>query len=306
MIKYFPFTSDFNLKMGTTPMLANETVVETDEHYLHEIQLKRKLLAEDYHYYFDALPESKLAQWETVEVVLNDLVKHDPQNFSLQKENARWQFINKKLNENFSFEFDPDSYRDENSLPVAPLDFVGRQVQEDLILLNNKNEVVAGQLCFPSGWALQEKIGEHFLEVHAPLPSVTNSMIQSANKFIEKIPVGKSFSRNNWGFRLGNELDLSSKHSLAYRESLKAIPQLSQEEFGEKIFLRVEHQTLTRLPKSNFILFTIHTYNSSLKDETVSQERTKTMLSFLKDVPAELIEYKVLTPIYDKLIEYLS
>ena len=301
MIKYFPFTPDFNLKMGTVPMSAFETVVETDEHYLHEIQLKRKLLAEDYRYYFDALPESKLEQWETVEIILNDLVKHDSQNFSLQKENAHWQFNNKKLNESFSFEFE-----NENSLPIAPLDFVGRQVQEDLILLNDKNEVIAGQLCFPSGWALQEKIRKHFLEVHEPLPSVTNPMIQSENKFIEKITVGKSFSRNNWGFRLRNQLDLSSKHSVAYRESLKAISQLSREEFGEKIFLRVEHQTLTRLPKSNFILFTIHTYNSSLKEEIANQERTKTMLSFLKDVPKELIEYKVMTPIYDRLMEYLS
>jgi hypothetical protein len=52
MIKYFSFTSDFNLKIRTVPMPANETVVEI------------------------------------VEVMLNNLVKHDLQNFSLQKENV--------------------------------------------------------------------------------------------------------------------------------------------------------------------------------------------------------------------------
>lgn len=301
MLKYFTFTPAFDLRMGTAPLNEGETVVETDERYLSEIKLKRSLLEEDHRYYFDSLPESRLAQRDALEIVLNELVRHDPASFSLQKNGPCLNWHNKKLNENFEFEFKSDS-----AFPIAPLDWVGSQVQEDLIILNPAGEVVAGQLCFPSGWALHEKLGKQFLEVHGPLPEVTNPMIQSANKFLERLPVGKPFTRNNWGFRLGDQLDMSSRYSKMYREKLAdELPLLSRESFGEKIFVRIEHQTLTRLPSSNYILFTIHTFHSSLKEEVSDKQRARTMLSFLKGVPKELLDYKIITPFYMQLLEYL-
>jgi hypothetical protein len=153
---------------------------------------------------------------------------------------------------------------------------------------------------------MHEKIGKQFIEVHAPLPPVTNHMIQTANKFIERIPLNKSFSRNNWGFRYGDQLDLSSKHSAAYREKLGTdAPSFNMNDVGEKIFLRVEHQTLTRLPRSGYVLFTIHTYNHSVQEVCADIRQAQTLLSFLKDTPAELIEYKVMTPLYPKLLNYI-
>ncbi len=283
-------------------MTDNDTVVETDQHYSNEIKLKQQLLEEDHHYYFNSLQETEAAQWEAVEKILTDLVKHDHINFKINKDNSHWTFINKKLTQEFTFTFG-----DSSSLPQAPLDWIGRQIQEDLIILNAAGEVVAGQLCFPSGWALNEKLGKQFMEVHAPLPSVTNPMIQAANKLIERLPLNKPVSRNNWGFRLGDQLDLSSKHSTIYREKLnKQLPQLTNTAFGESIFLRVEHQTLTRLPQSGFVMFTIHTYNSSLREEASNSERSKMMLSFLKTTPPELIDYKVMTLMYPQLIDYLE
>jgi hypothetical protein len=302
MIKYFPFSPQFDLKMGTMPMKEEDTVVEIDSHYFHEIELKRRLLLEEPTYYFVALEESHTAQWDAVEKVIDDLVKHDPENFSVLKEDIQWHFTNKRLNESYTFTFG-----DNNSLPLAPLDWIGRQVQEDLIILNDKGEVVAGQLCFPSGWAMHEKIGKQFIEVHAPLPPVANQMIQTANKFIERIPLNKSFARNNWGFRYGDQLDLSSKHSAAYREKLEAdAPSFTMNDVAEKIFLRVEHQTLTRLPRSGFVLFTIHTYNHSVQEVSSEIKHAHILLSFLKGTPAELIEYKVMTPIYTQLLTYLE
>jgi len=287
--------------MGTAPLPDNDSLLETDEHYLNEIQLKRSLLENNYAYYFAALPESQAAQWEAVDLVLDNLQRHDPENFSVRRD-SQVHFTNKRLDERFSFMMEQD-----RAVSLAPLDFVGRHVQEDLILLNPAGEVVAGQLCFPSGWALHEKLGKPFLEVHAPLPRVVTPMIEAANKFLERFPVGKSFSRNNWGFRLGNQLDLSSQYSLTYRESLdQELPKMSRESFGEMIFLRVEHQTLTRLRRSNHILFTIHTYHSALQEEASDRRRAQTMLSFLKGAPASLIEYKVMAPFYDSLMVYLS
>lgn len=288
--------------MGTAPMKETDTLVEIDENYRNEITLKRRLLKEDPAYYFMALVESNAAQWDVVEKVINELVRHDPDRFSIEKNELRWTFTNKRLNESHSFTFG-----DASTLPYAPLDWIGRHVQEDLIILNEKGEVVAGQLCFPSGWAMEEKIGKQFIEVHAPLPAVTNPMIETANRFIAHLPVGKSFMRNNWGFRYGDQLDLSSKYSATYRAKLEAdAPSFSHEDVAEKIFLRVEHQTLTRLQNSGYVLFTIHTYHHSVKEVVSDAVRAQTLLSFLQGTPAELIDYKVMTPMYPQLISYLE
>lgn len=300
MIKYFPFTPAFDLKMGTAPMKDHETIVELDDHYITEINLKRSLLTEDHSYYFDKLPGCEIAEWETLERIIEHLLQADPSSFSIEKENDRWTFINKKLDEKQTFVFG-----DHSSLPLSPLDWIGRQVQEDLIILNASGEVVAGQLCFPSGWALHEKIGKQFMEVHAPLPPVTTPMIQAANKLLERLPANKPVTRNNWGFRYGDQLDLSSKHSAAYKQKLAHLKNLSLSDFGKHIFLRVEHQTLSRL-SSHHILFTIRTYHSSLATEASDPWRARTMLSFLQGTPSELIEYKVMAPFHTQLLEYLE
>ncbi len=283
-------------------MGVGDTIVEIDTHYKQEITLKRSLLKEDHAYYYNSLKGTYQAQWEVVELVIEHLAQYDKLNFSILEEHGQLYFKNVILNENTVF-----SLNHNDSLPIEPLDWIGRQIQEDLIILNELGEVVAGQLCFPSGWALNEKLRKQFIEVHAPLPQLTNPMIQAANKLIERLPIGKPVARNNWGFRLDDQLDLSSKHSISYREKLvSTLPKLSMEEFGRRIFLRVEHQTLTRLPKSGYVLFTIHTYNSSLHEECQDMNRTKIMLSFLKTTPVELIEYKVMKPMIDKLINYLE
>jgi hypothetical protein len=145
------------------------------------------------------------------------------------------------------------------------------------------------------------------MEVHAPLPAVTNPMIETANKFIAHLPVNKSFARNNWGFRHGDQLDLSSKYSAAYRAKLEAdAPFFTMDDIAEKIFLRVEHQTLTRLANSGHVLFTIHTYHHSVKEVVRDPVRAHTLLTYLQGAPAELIEYKVMTPMYQQLISYLK
>lgn len=124
---------------------------------------------------------------------------------------------------------------------------------------------------------------------------------------MERLPPGKTFTRNNWGFRLSDQLDLSSKHSHDYRQRLtRTMATLPVDQVGDAIYLRVEHQTLTRLPETQHTLFTIRTYHSSVREECRDVNRAHTMLSFLRGAPPELIEYKVMTPLFDALLVYLS
>lgn len=302
LLPYFPFPPAFDLKMGTAPLSADNPLVEIDRHYINEISLKRKLLTEDPAYYYRSSSSTIPAQWEVVKKILTGLSARYAQHFTFFQDGSRIEWENRLLGESVSF-----TYGDSNSLPFEPLDWVGRQIQEDLILLDNKSILVAGQLCFPSGWSLDEKFEKHFLELHAPLPALMKPMLQAADKLIERIPEGKPIARTNWGFRVSNQLDLSSRHADRYREALhQTASLLTKENTGDKIFLRIERQTLSRLSESGSVLFTIHTYNNTVKNEAKDKGRAEAMLSFLKTVPDELLAYKQMTPITRQLIAYLD
>lgn len=302
MLRYFPFSSTFDLKMGTTPLATDHPVVEIDENYHDEILLKRKLLQEDPSYYYQASPVTKEAQWEVVEKILSGLVLSHPEKFSFKKINSQCKWENKILGEKIDFVIG-----DFDSLPMEPLDWAGRQVQEDLLLLDAASILRGGQVCFPSGWDIESKFGKHFLDLHAPVPSLMAPTLRAADKLIERIPIHKPIARTNWGFRITDQMDFSSRHTARYRKLLdERSTEITDDNAGDTIFVRSERQTLSRLPLSGFILFTIHTYNSKVKDECKDLNRAKAMLSFLHTVPPDLLEYKVMTTFVKKLIRYLE
>ncbi len=302
MLKYFPFPSAFDLRMATAPLAPEYPVVEIDEHYRDEILLKRKLLQENHSYYYAASPATATAQWEVVEKVLTGLSLAHSETFHFTKVNSHGSWVNKLLDEKLDFVFGDDA-----SLPLEPLDWVGQQVQEDLLLLDAASVLQAGQLCFPSGWEIQAKFQKHFLDLHAPVPALMDPTLRAADKLIERIPIHKPIARTNWGFRITDQMDLSSRHTAQYLKLLEQqADNITDENAGDKIFVRSERQTLSRLPASGFVLFTIHTYNSKVKDECLDVDHAKAMLSFLKTVPKELQEYKLLTTFVGKLIMYLE
>ena len=131
MLRYFPFASTFDLKMGTNALAADHPVVEIDDHYLEEVLLKRKLLNESHEYYFKAAPVSIPPQWEVLDKILSTLSLSHPQYFHYEKRNDQCSWENNLLKEKIEF-----ALGDLASLPLQPLDWVGRQVQEDLLLLD--------------------------------------------------------------------------------------------------------------------------------------------------------------------------
>lgn len=304
-LTYFPFGSEFDLRMGTSLLTEKDRLIDVDEkHYLPEIKAKRELLHSDHRYYYRSLPHTQLAQWDVLDKVLTDLSFIDPHHFILHKEKDAWHWINKRLNEEVSFVLG-----DENSLPLEPLDFAGRQVQEDLVILSNDERaaLVAGQLCFANGWCLNDKFNQPFLTIHAPAPKLISPTMQTAQKLMEKIQDSKPVWRCSWNFKIWSNLDLSSKYNAAYNDELKeAAPQLTAENIGERMYLRIERQTISRLPRSGCVLFGIHLYQNKLDDEMMTKQQAQNMRDVLLTTPKEMMDYKTITLFKEALIGYLE
>ncbi len=308
MLPYFPFAQRFNDKVGTALLTETDALIEVDAQYRAEIALKRNLLTELPDYYYQALPGHETAQWDVLEVVLNSLEQTYPDSFSLRKTGNHWHWQNHLLNETLSFTFG-----DAAALPVSPLDWAGRQVQEDLLVLASNDgsslqpSLVAGQLCFGNVWCLDEKMGLPFWEIHAPINGIVPPMMRAAQKIMERLPVGRPVWRLNWNIKITDQLDMTSRRMPELNQLLHdRLPHYTPETIGSQLFLRIERQTLTRLPRSGAILFGLHTYNNRLDAELAERHHAaQNLLNVLETAPPALLDYKTVSPFLPPLLAYL-
>jgi dimethylamine monooxygenase subunit A len=128
-------------------------------------------------------------------------------------------------------------------------------VQEDLVLMRKSPEgwrLVAASLCFPSAWNLLEKFRKPLHDIHAPVPEFGKgtrnaSMIE---RIFDNLRVDEPVLRWNWS--LHDDMLLYHPHSNSGPGR-----RFGEGDLRDKVILRLERQTLRKLPKSGDILFTI-------------------------------------------------
>lgn len=302
MFPYFPLKADtFSMAMGTQA-LENGRLIEIDpDHYAPEIQLKRALLADDQDHYLHAPQETLPAQWEVVELLLAQLARDYPYYFSLTKNGKQVTWHNNLLQEMTVFEMGQPT-----SLPYAPLDWLGRQVQEDLLLLRADTAqgipLVAGQLCFPNAWCLEEKLGKSFLAIHQEVPLFAEHIGRSSYLLLERLKVGRPAWRLNWAIKNTPRLNLTPRYAYEVAQTQR---ELTPETIGTRCLLRVERQALIRLPRTQDILFTIHTYQEPIATIARNAQQARILLGVLQTTPPEVLQYKGIAPFAPMLIAYL-
>jgi hypothetical protein len=160
-------------------------------------------------------------------------------------------------------------------------------------------KLTAASVCFPSRWDLTEKIGTSLREIHAPVPHYEERIGQATDTMFDKFEVERPVWRINWTI-LDNP-DLFQPQSI-HRE---IDPDLSLEEFAQKIYFRIERQTLRVLPKSGDVLFTIRTYVDSLSSiASHHSEFQQNLAQTLVAASGQTREYKGWPPIWDKLLAW--
>ena len=143
---------------------------------------------------------------------------------------------------------------DGDGLRVVPADRTVRLVQEDLCLMRagpDGYRLVAAALAFPSSWSLAEKFARPMAEIHAGVPGYAGDMGRRIDRIFQSLRTDIPVFRLNWS--------LYPDADLHHPESKRLAPNRNEGvgEGGLSAFVRVERQTLRRLPESGDILFTI-------------------------------------------------
>lgn len=302
MLAYFPFQDDYHLAVEAVPLRPGQHLFDVDASYRHDVALRRELLEHERAYHFDPGSSPSKARWDVLGVVTAALAAAHPESFALERTASWWRWENRLLGEELTFRFDDDA-----SLPLDPLEWIGRQVQEDLLLLADEAGATlrAGHLCFPNGWCLKDKMDQSFLGVHRPVPALAGSVLAKGGSLMERLRTGRTVWRASWNFKTTDRLELSPRHDHAdwMAESAAGI---NEHNIAERLWVRIERQTFTRLERSRMVLFGIHTYNSPLGEESRDLDRARRMLGTLRTTPAEMRHYKRLDHFLEPLLVFLE
>jgi hypothetical protein len=296
----FPFEEDQYKYSNNMKPLDPPFCIQITAEYMKEIEEKRYLIDNHPERVYHSLSTSIEAQWEIVDLVIHQLAEGYPTYFSLAKNNDEWTFHNHLLNETETFVFG-----DTKTLSIEPLNFIGRHVQEDLLLMAQRDGDIyldAGQLCFPSAWSLTFNLGMSFLDIHTPVPWDAE-LGEKIRRFIVHVETGKPWVRVNWAMHVGGRLDLSPETFDVWGP---ARYQVTLDEVPYQVYLRVEEQTLSRLPRSNALLFTIHTYQIPLKELVENTEWLRQLHGVLTTLPEKIADYKGMSAYRDVTIQYLE
>lgn len=133
-----------------------------------------------------------------------------------------------------------------------PLMTAARLIQEDLVILQERDDehaLTGAALAFPASWSLAEKSGHGLLRIHAPVDEYSDEIGKRVQRLFNGLQSGRPIMRANW--LLYADPDLHQPRREDARRDREA---------PDRNWVRVERQTLLRLPESRAVVFFIHTY----------------------------------------------
>ncbi|MFK4767352.1 heme-dependent oxidative N-demethylase family protein [Rhizobium sp. ZW T2_16] len=219
--------------------LEPERWIEPDGDLAEQVLLKRNLVAEHGELVLRAEAGTQEAQQEVLDLLIDYLPHYHPENYRLVGNDVRIAGL------------DPDIADQE----MMPLHRAGLLVQDDLVIMRkgeNGWRIAAAFLAFPSSWRLSEKFGLSMDEVHAPVPGFEGGSRNAGliNRMFDNLSADRIVVRWNWSVNWSHALYHPDAKSAEEKRGVSA----------DRAVIRVERQTLRKLPVSGDILFTIRIY----------------------------------------------
>ncbi len=287
---YLPFESGpYRMAMALTTV-SESAWFELDDHYVDEMAERAQLLAGRRHDVFGVLPMSDAAREETSRMVVDNLTTHCPQWFT-----RKGDILHNRLT---------GETWDLSRPPCDPLELAGRLVQEDLCIIQQTDDgpvFTAAILCFPSRWRLHEKLGKPLVAVHGPVPHYAERLATPVDRFMAKVKPGHIASRLNWSV-----LDDPAMYQPTGKWREAANTSVTPENAGERLYLRVERQTLRRLPQSGAILFGIRVHSYPLAHAITTSAAASRLAEAVRALPETTVHYKSLKAYGPALLAWLD
>ena len=177
---------------------------------------------------------------------------------------------------------------------------LGAALEPDFLLLSPDSagafRLRGGALCFPTGWALGEKIGHTLDFIHGVVPGLNPALASPIGQFLARLKPGPALLRDNWGLAATDDRNLHPAREFAP-------PRLPVR--LDRLWLRVEHQALFALPRTAGVVFGIRLALHRLDEVVRIPAAAAGLRRALETMPADLATYKRLDTVRGAVIAAL-
>ncbi|MEM7139460.1 MAG: DUF3445 domain-containing protein [Actinomycetota bacterium] len=188
---------------------------------------------------------------------------------------------------------------DPASSGTHPIDRAGRSTQEDLCLLepvDGEWTLTAGSVCFPTRWALSDKLGASLAEIHGPVPSYAEHVGAAVERFFDRLTPGAVAYRLNWS--------LVGDGARRLPADARQAPATMPADPAAGLFVRIERQTVRRLVAHRAVVFGIRIHVWPL-GTVMDDMRAMSFADHLAGLPLDVARYKNLDGLRDDLDRWL-
>ena len=154
---------------------------------------------------------------------------------------------------------------------------------------------VAGVVCSPSRWRIATKMGQDMLAVHRPVARYAEHIGPPVDTLLRRLSVERPLWRSNW--------TLEDHPALFQLES----PSAPLVDDPAQLWVRMERETLRRLPHSGGVLFTIRGFQQPLSDYVRGgADRAVTLAALIRRLPTDVARYKSIEPYRESVLAWLD
>ena len=248
------------LRAGLRRLRNSKYLLLEEPHRMsYELLLKKKAYDDSKRYpeIFVALKDSLEAQRECLDLFIDYLPRRYPDQY----------LYNKELN-TITVHCIDTTFHIKDYYDTRPLELCVRIVLEDLVLMcppspenaarGDSYFMAAAGVVFSSE-DMPQKLGQPLEFLHAPVPGYEQHNRKSMNLTFSKLKPEQPMWRTNWGISPYPDLEkplYGSEDTLMIRTM--SSDGVTIESIRSK-FLKVEYQTIRRLPKTSYLLFAVNT-----------------------------------------------
>ncbi len=169
----------------------------------------------------------------------------------------------------------------------SPLVQACLMINEDIAIMRRTSEgwkLGCGCICFPSLWKIADKVGRVLADVHSPVPGFGRGTRQARviERMFDNLRENEPVVRFNYSVHDHATLHLSDSRESRAQPLADAVT--------KSHYIRGERQTLTRMPGSGDVVFTIDTSHQQISE--MNDKERRTIESHLSRLSGEELLYK--------------
>jgi hypothetical protein len=157
--------------------------------------------------------------------------------------------------------------------------------------------LTAASLCSPTFFTVADALGKDLAGLHDPVPGYGARFLSRVTRIFDALSDEAILERRNWTVACSGEAYLPSAAPV-----VAALADIAPKDAASRLFLRVERQTIRKLPETGAVLFTIRAWRNPLGDLAADRRALEAFAAAWRGADETFRAYKGLAH-YDALVE---